>query len=96
MRRICAWPGCAEPAATHRRTNDGSQDLAYCDRHLRLGYGATHGNGSHRQGSRRLLSPEQEAEIARRIRRFESPKALAREFGVTTSTIRAIVARRTS
>ena len=70
---ICAWPDC-ETIVNHG---------PLCGVHLGQRYG---NNGVGRR--KPYLTTDQRADIAKRLRRFENPLALAREYGVTISTIR--------
>lgn len=51
------------------------------------------GTGPYRGAGKHSLSPAQATEIVRRMRRFEDPFKLAKEFNVTVPVIKATMSR---
>lgn len=89
--KTCAWPGCDKPAWRYLNEDGVTLKSNLC------AYHRTERVGGHsdrpKAGRTRALTPEQEVEVRRRMRAFESPKKLAKEFGVTAQHIRAIMKR---
>jgi DNA invertase Pin-like site-specific DNA recombinase len=79
---LCAWLGCGEKKA---------KKDALCVRHSSIRRGQALPEGEKRRSKN--LTPEQDAEVARRLRLFESPKTIAKDYGVTTSAVHRAAAR---
>jgi len=73
----CAVAGCAN--RTGRKL---------CSKHQARLY--EHGDVNEVGGRRHPITDEERAEVMRRLRRFESPKQIARDMGVPVSRIRTI------
>lgn len=80
MLDMCWVADCNSSAKTH----------GLCKRHYMKFYD---NGGTRPAGQNAGLTAEQRAEIARRVRKFENPRSLAKEYGVTLRTIKDIMAR---
>lgn len=75
----CAWPGCTKRPRVRS---------PLCTEHQNLRQNNT-GHG----GPRSRLTSTQRADIAARVRRFEDPLAIAKEYGIDRRTVLSAVAR---
>lgn len=75
----CGWFGCAERAPSRDKL---------CSRHRAIVAGNRH---AERQPGGPKLDDEQRADVIRRMRAFESPKAIAALYGINVGSVTRIM-----